>query len=72
MTKSVSHLRRKQLIEGIRDISGLKTDAEIINAALEEYARILAFREVHKIISPNTWEGNLSKMRTSKYTNEII
>lgn len=72
MTKSVSHLRRKQLIEGIRHISGLKTDAEIINTALEEYARILAFREVNKIIGPDTWEGNLSEMRTSKYTHEII
>lgn len=72
MTKPVAHLRRKQLIAGIKHISGMKSDAEVINAALEEYARRLAFEEVHKIIEPNTWVGNLSEMRTEKHKNEVI
>jgi hypothetical protein len=69
MTKSVSHLRRKQLIEGIRDISGLKTDAEIINAALEEYARILAGRSIINLKGKVTWEGDLNKMRAIEYAD---
>jgi hypothetical protein len=64
MTKSVTNLRKKQLIAGIKHISGMKSDAEVINTALEEYARRLAGKSITELRGKSVWEGDLNKMRT--------
>lgn len=72
MTILSGQLTRKELIKQIQDISEVKSESKIVNIALEEYLRRLAGEELRKIKGKAIWEGDLDKMRTSKYADITI
>ena len=55
-----------QLIHQAQDLSGLKTRKATVNAALEEYVKLLKRRELLKLQGKVPWEGDLDQLRAQR------
>ncbi len=55
-----------QLIHQAQDLSGLRTRKATVNAALEEYVKLLKRRELLKLQGKVPWEGDLDQLRAHR------
>jgi len=47
-------------------ISGLNTEAAVLNLALKEYLRKNELKKILKYRGKNIWEGDIEEMRTAR------
>ena len=55
-----------QLIHQAQDLSGLKTRKATVNAALNEYVKILKRKRLLELRGKVKWDGDLNQMRASR------
>ena len=59
----------EKLIDRGMDLTGLKTQRELVDYALRELVRRKEQKSLLKLKGKFKWEGDLEEMRTSKYTS---
>lgn len=58
-----------ELIERAKKATGLKTKREVVDEALRTLVRLSEQREVRKLRGKLAWEGDLERMRESRFAD---
>lgn len=66
MSRTNIDLDDKLAEEGLK-LSDFKTKKELINSALREFVSRLKRKGILKLMGSGCWEGDLSKMRRSRF-----
>ena len=53
-------------------ISGLNTEAAVLNLALKEYLRKNELKKILKYRGKNIWEGDIEEMRTARWAIYLL
>ncbi len=61
----------EQLLNSIRQISGLKTSQEIIHLALQKLLQFYAQKNLLELEGKINWEGNLEELRIERFSNDF-
>lgn len=54
----------KDLVTSALELSGIKTKKDVVNAALEEFVKMLRKKEMRALRGQIVWDGDLDEMRT--------
>ena len=54
------------LLDEAMKISGMKTEAAVLNMALMEYVRKNNIKQILKYRGKNIWEGDIEEMRSAR------
>lgn len=65
MTASVKKVDNTLLAEAMK-ISGMETEAAVLNMALKEYLRRNNIKQILKYRGKNIWEGDIEEMRSAR------
>lgn len=56
-----------KLVKEAMAVCDYKTKKELVNSALKELVSRLKRKDILKLMGSNCWEGNLAKMRRSRF-----
>jgi len=56
-----------ELLEAARRVTGLKSEREVIDAALRHLVQLTAQERIRELRGKVTWEGNLEESRQSRF-----
>ncbi|MGC9395736.1 MAG: type II toxin-antitoxin system VapB family antitoxin [Anaerolineae bacterium] len=59
------------LVAEAMDLTGIKTERQVIDAALRAFIRLQRQRAILDLEGAIPWEGDLDAMRTSRYVGDM-